>query len=73
MEQTKKNHPYLIVTISCILLFFFGFCEKSNLCFGSYVYAGFLSLSVLALISFRFTPFVIVKKISISLSLRLRT
>lgn len=57
MEKLQKDHPYLTVTITCILLFFFGFCRKKNLSFGSYVYADFLSLLFLALISFRLNPF----------------
>ncbi|MBR4732287.1 MAG: hypothetical protein IK081_05920 [Lachnospiraceae bacterium] len=57
MEQKKEGHPYLTVTIACLLLFFFGFCEKSNLCLASYVYAGIMSILFLAFIAFHSKPF----------------
>ena len=49
-SETKKSlerifhqlagHPFLSITVMCILLFFFGFCAKENLTTFSYVYAG---------------------------------
>lgn len=34
------RHPFLSITVMCILLFFFGFCAKENMTTFSYVYAG---------------------------------
>ena len=38
--RSLAKHPYFAVTAMCVLLFFFGFCEKSSLTKLSYVYAG---------------------------------
>ena len=46
------KHPYLSVVGMCILLFFFGFCEKSNLTKGSYIYAGVVSAAIFAGLAF---------------------
>ena len=46
------KHPYLSVVGMCLLLFFFGFCEKSNLTKGSYLYAGAVSLAIFAGLAF---------------------
>lgn len=35
-----SKHPFLSVTVMCVLLFFFGFCARENLTTLSYVYAG---------------------------------
>ena len=46
--QTLAKHPFLCVVSMCAMLFFFGFCMKSNLNTGSYIYAGIMSALVLA-------------------------
>lgn len=45
-------HPYLSVVGMCILLFFFGYCEKANLTVGSYIYASVVSLLIFAGLAF---------------------
>lgn len=44
--HSLAKHPYLSVVAMCILLFFFGYCEKTNLTVGSYIYAGIASLLI---------------------------
>ena len=51
LHQLAK-HPYLSVIGMCLLLFFFGFCEKANLTIGSYIYAGVAILAVFAGLTF---------------------
>ena len=46
------KHPYLSIVAMCLLLFFFGFCEKKNLTVGSYLYAGTVSLLIFAGLAF---------------------
>ena len=48
-----ERHAVVCVMAACLLLFFFGFCEKSNLRPGSYLYAGAVILLLLARLSFR--------------------
>lgn len=50
--HTLAKHPYLSVVSICILLFFFGFCEKANLTVGSYIYAGVVCLAIFAGLAF---------------------
>ena len=52
-----KLRPWLYVVAACVLLFFFGFCDKSNLRPVSYVYAGAVSLTLLAELAFRDSRF----------------
>lgn len=52
-QATAARRPGLCVALACGLLFFFGFCEKSNLGSGSYFYAGATSLFLLAELAFR--------------------
>ena len=44
---------WLNVVTACVLLFFFGFCDKSNLRLWNYLYAGVVSLFLLAELTFR--------------------
>ena len=48
-----ERRAVVCVMAACLLLFFFGFCEKSNLRPGSYLYAGAMILPLLAYLSFR--------------------
>ena len=46
------KHPYLSVTLACVLAFFFGFCRRENLTDGSYIYAIILALIAYTLLFF---------------------
>ncbi len=35
-----SGHPFLSVSAMCVLLFFFGFCERNSFTSGSYLYGG---------------------------------
>ena len=50
--HSLAKHPYLSVIAMCVLLFFFGYCEKSNLTGGSYLYAGAVSIAIFAGLTF---------------------
>lgn len=61
MNQTKKitpdfffdrlaKHPYLSVTGMCMLLFFFGFCQRNNISSWSYFYAGAVTIALFAVL-----------------------
>lgn len=59
-QDTKKSvsaifdrlakHPFISLTVFCVLLFFFGFCEVSGFTDGSYIYAGVILCAVAALV-----------------------
>ena len=46
------KHPYLSVVTMCLLLFFFGYCQKINLTVGSYIYAGIVAAVIFAVLFF---------------------
>ena len=52
-ELIAVKYPGLSVTAVCLLLFFFGFCEKSNLRPWHYLYAFAVMLLLLAVLAFR--------------------
>lgn len=52
-RRSATRTPELCVALACVLMFFFGFCEKSNLRLWSYFYAGSLSLLLLGELAFR--------------------
>lgn len=45
-----SKHPFLSVTGMCVLLFFFGFCERTSFTSESYVYAGVVLAAIFALL-----------------------
>lgn len=47
--QPLAKHPFLSVIGMCVLLFFFGFCEKTSLTDFSYIYAGAVVLVIVVL------------------------
>lgn len=50
--HTLSKHPFLSVTGMCVLLFFFGFCQKENLTTLSYVYAGIVMALIYTMLIF---------------------
>ncbi len=44
------KHPFLSVTAACVMLFFFGLCEKASITMGSYIYAGCVLIIISALL-----------------------
>ena len=52
-QSPAARTPELLVALACVLLFFFGFCEESNLKLWSYFYAGAVSLTLLGMLAFR--------------------
>ena len=45
-----STYPFLSLTAMCVLLFFFGFCEKTSFTTGSYIYAGAVLCVIFALL-----------------------
>lgn len=45
-----SKHPFLSAAAMCVLLFFFGFCERTSFTTESYVYAGVVLLACTALL-----------------------
>lgn len=45
-----SKHPFLSAAAMCLLLFFFGFCDKAKLTTESYIYAGVLLAAIFALL-----------------------
>ena len=39
------KHPFIAVTVMCVLLFFFGFCERTSFTAECYIYAGALLIA----------------------------
>ena len=50
--HTLSRHPFLSLTAMCVLLFFFGFCQKESMTAMSYVYAGIVMAVIYALLLF---------------------
>ena len=45
-----SKHPFLSVTGFCLLLFFFGFCERTSFIDESYIFAGAVLIAIFALL-----------------------
>lgn len=45
-----SKHPFISMTVFCVLLFFFGFCDVSNFTDASYIYVGVILCAVAALV-----------------------
>ncbi len=45
-----SKHPFITTAAACLMLFFFGFCFKTSITAGSYIYAGAVLIVLLALL-----------------------